>query len=197
MNFISKFQKSLGAFGVLVSLLGGAYAPAQTSPPPATAASPSGPMIYPAKGQTKEQMDKDEADSYVWAKQQSGYDPMAAASQAQQPAPYPTGQPAPSQPPPSGGAVRGGARGAAAGVAVGAIAGDAGKGAAIGAASGGAVGGIRQRRAGNAQEEAMAQQQAAQQQGVSQQQAVDQQKFDAYKRAFAAAMEARGYTVKW
>jgi hypothetical protein len=191
MKFPSKFQKTLGAFGVLLSLLGTTYA--STPPQPAPAVSPSGPMIYPAKGQTKEQMAKDEADSYAWAKQQSGYDPMAVAPQAQQP--VPSGQPAPSQP--SGGVVRGGAKGAAAGAAVGAIAGDAGKGAAIGAASGGAIGGVRQRRAGAAQQQATAQQQAVQQQELSQQQAVDQQKFDAYKRAFAASMEAKGYTVKW
>jgi hypothetical protein len=192
MKFFSKFQKTLGAFSVLVSLLIGS-AGAQTSLPSTPAAAPSGPMIYPAKGQTQEQMAKDEADSYAWAKQQSGYDPMAVAPQAQQPVPY--SQPAPSQP--SGGVVRGGARGAAAGAAVGAIAGNAGKGAAIGAASGGAIGGVRQRRAGEAQQQTAAEQQAAQQQQSAQQQAVDQQKFDAYKRAFAASMEAKGYTVKW
>ncbi|MDB6122667.1 MAG: hypothetical protein JWQ71_1660 [Pedosphaera sp.] len=56
---------------------------------------------------------------------------------------------------------------------------------------------VRQRRAGMAQQQAMTQQQAAQQQTLSQQQAVDQQKLDAYKRAFEASMEGKGYSVKW
>jgi hypothetical protein len=75
----------------------------------------------------------------------------------------------------SRGTLGGAAKGAALGAAIGAIAGDAGKGAAIGAVGGGAMG-----RRGSKQ----------QQQG---QQAEAQ---DAYNRAFAACMEARGYTVK-
>jgi hypothetical protein len=74
-----------------------------------------------------------------------------------------------------GGALRGGAKGAAAGAAVGAIAGDAGKGAAIGAAAGG-IGG---RRKAKQDEQAAA---AGQE--------------DAFKRAFGACMEGRGYSVK-
>jgi hypothetical protein len=34
-------------------------------------------MVFPAKGQTPEQQGKDESDCYVWAKQQTGYDPVA------------------------------------------------------------------------------------------------------------------------
>lgn len=202
MKLINTLQKTLVAFGVTASLLGTAFA--QTSPPPAPAASPFSPMIYPAKGQTQAQLDTDKAECYAWAKQQTGYDPVAVALQAQstQSAQPVTPQPAPyNQPPPSGGVVRGGAKGAAAGAAVGAIAGDAGKGAAIGAASGGAVGGVRQRRAGAAEEQAMAQQQMAQQQAATgqaaQQQAANQPKLDAFKRAFEACMEGKGYTIKW
>jgi hypothetical protein len=194
-------QQLLGTVVIMVSLVGTAFA--QTNLAPATAPSPFNPIIYPAKGQSQEQLEKDKADSYAWATQQTGYDPVAAALQAhhnqvtQQPVPYI--QPAPSQP--GGGVVRGGARGAAGGAAIGAIAGDAGKGAAIGAASGGAVGGLRQRQ--GAQNQAMAQQQAVRQQAATvnqqttEQRAAEQQKIDAYKRAFEAAMEGKGYTVKW
>lgn len=195
MKIINKCQRIFVTFGVVVTVFGTAFAqtyyyPSTPPPQPAT-----GPMIYPSRGQTQQQMQQDKADCYAWAKQQTGYDPMAAAQQAQgvqQPAPY--YQPAP--PPPSGGIVRGGVGGAAAGAAIGAIAGNAGKGAAIGAASGGAIGGLRQRQARNAQEQAMAQQQAAQQQTYSQQQAVNQQTVDAYNRAFQACMEGKGYTVR-
>jgi hypothetical protein len=84
-------------------------------------------FIYPQKGQSQEQQQKDEGECSTWARQQSGVDPSAAAA------------------PPDrrrrvGGAAGGAARGAAAGAAIGAIAGDAGKGAAIGAAGGGIAG---------------------------------------------------------
>jgi uncharacterized protein HemX len=186
---------------IITSLLGTAYA--QTSAPPAQATSPTAPIVFPAKGQSQEQMDKDKADCYAWATKQTGYDPAAAAMQAQSQPPAGTTYVQPVPPPQEGGAVRGGARGAAGGAAIGAIAGNAGKGAAIGAASGGAVGGIRQRRANEAQEQAIAQQQqaimdqqAAQQQAAAQQAAANQQKLDAYERAFKACMEGKGYTVR-
>jgi len=130
-------------------------------------------VVYPAKGQGNDQMEKDKYECYQWAKNQSGFDPMKA----------PTG----TTPPPQqkGGVVKGAAVGALAGVAVGAIAGDAGKGAAIGAVSGGVIGGVRQRRTNQAQQNA-ANQEA---------QNVDQQR-SAYNKAWAACMEGRGYTVK-
>ena len=67
-------------------------------------------IVYPAKGQSQKQMEKDKFDCYSWAKQQSGFDPM------QTPAPAPA-------PPPPGSAAGGGAGGAALGAAVGGIAG--------------------------------------------------------------------------
>lgn len=73
------------------------------------------------------------------------------------------------------GTVGGAARGAAVGAAVGAIAGDAGKGAGAGAV----VGGVAGRRGSK-------QQQKAAQAGAANDSA----------RAFAACMEARGYSVK-
>jgi hypothetical protein len=139
------------------------------------------PYIYPAKGQSPEQMEKDKFDCYSWAKQQTGFDPM-------QPPPAPP-PPPPASPQNEGQVVHGAARGAALGAIGGAIAGDAGKGAAIGAATGGAVGGMRKRSD-------YQQQQAQYQQTVQQQQAQYQQKRDQYDRANGACMEARGYVLK-
>jgi hypothetical protein len=85
------------------------------------------PIVFPAKGQSNQQMESDKAACYSWAKGQTGFDPMQTPTASAPP------------PPTQGGAVKGAARGALAGVAIGAIAGDAGKGAAIGAASGGLV----------------------------------------------------------
>ncbi len=127
--------------------------------------------VYPSKGQTQEQTDRDKSDCYLWAKQQTGFDPMdAPPSQASTQ---------------SGGTVQGAARGALVGVAVGAIAGDAGKGAAIGAASGGLLGGMRQRDV-NQQRQNQAQQQSAN---------YAQQRSN-FERAYAGCLEGRGYSVK-
>jgi len=131
------------------------------------------PFIYPSKGQSPEQQQKDQYECHTWAVQQTGFNPSMAQAA---PAPVPA---------PQGGVVRGGARGAALGAVGGAIAGDAGKGAAIGAATGGLFGGMRQADQRRQQEAAQAQYQAA----ASQQQA-------AYTRALGACLMGRGYTVQ-
>jgi hypothetical protein len=137
------------------------------------------PVAYPAKGQSPPQQQRDQAECSGWAKQTTGVDPAAVA---QAPAPA-----APSGPAVGGGErVGGAARGAAGGAVIGAIAGDAGEGAAVGAIVGTMAGGARARR------NRAAQQQQAQAQAEGQK----QQALGAYNRAFAACMEARGYTVK-
>lgn len=130
------------------------------------------PIVYPAKGQSPQQQDKDDGECYVWAKQNTGVDPAAVA---QAPA-------APQQTQPSGERVRGAARGAAGGAAIGAVAGDAGEGAAIGAIAGTMAGGRRERQ----------RQAAGQQQAQSQQ----QQQLSTFYRAYGACMQGRGYTVR-
>jgi outer membrane lipoprotein SlyB len=137
-------------------------------------------FIYPNKGQSQKQQDKDKYECYNWAKQQTGFDPMA--------------QPTATAPPPTqeasrGGVVRGAGRGALVGVAAGAIGGDAGKGAAIGAVAGGLLGGMRRRD--QARQEAQAQDQWANQQAANY-----QHNRSNYNRAFSSCMEGRGYTVK-
>ncbi|MHC4429941.1 MAG: glycine zipper domain-containing protein [Planctomycetota bacterium] len=131
-------------------------------------------MVFPNKGQSQEQQNKDRGECHAWAVNQTGYDPALAST-----------TPPPSSQPTQGGVVRGGARGAATGAVVGAIAGDAGKGAAMGAAAGGLIGGMRrndQRR----------QQQAEQQNWQAQQEAQRQN----YRRGLSACLEGKGYTVK-
>ena len=131
-------------------------------------------IVYPGKGQDKEQQSKDDYECHKWAVQETGVDPTKMSSQGTT-----------AQEQPSGGRVRGAARGAAVGAVGGAIAGDAGKGAAIGAATGTMVGGMRQRKARREQE-------AAAQQAQSQQQS----QIDLYNRAYGACMEGRGYTIR-
>lgn len=132
-------------------------------------------MIYPTKNQTKEQQDKDNFECYGWAKQQSGFDPMA---------PPTASAPPPQQQAPKGGVGRGALRGAAVGGII-----DGSDGAKTGAAAGAVVGGVRRR-------DQRRQQQVKQQQWEQQQAAQYQGNRDSYNRAYAACMDGRGYTVR-
>lgn len=141
----------------------------------ATPAASTGTVIYPAKGQSARQQDKDKYQCYDWARGQTGVDPAQLSQSA--PASQPTQSAAP-----TGGIVRGAAGGAAiAGLAHG----DAGRGAAAGALGAAVRERSRERQAAQAR-----QQQAAQQQAARGQQRAN------YERAFGACMEARGYVVK-
>lgn len=131
-------------------------------------------IIYPAKGQSPQQQQKDQGECQVWATQSTGIDPVALA---QAPAPAPSG-------PAVGGGERvgGAARGALGGLAIGAIAGDAGEGAAIGAVVGTMAGGRQARQ--------------NQQKQQSQAQSQRQNQMNTWNRAVSACLEARGYTVR-
>jgi len=149
---------------------------------PGTSRSQSQMYIYPAKGQSPQQQDKDRYECHTWAVQQSGFDPSNASPS--NPNAY---DPQPSQQS-RGQVLRGAGRGAAMGAVGGAIAGNAGTGAAAGAAIGGMAGGFRRR--------AERKEQAANQQQQQQQQAQAQQSQVAgYQRAMAACLQGRGYTV--
>lgn len=131
-------------------------------------------FIYPSKGQSSEQQEKDKFECYNWAKTNTGYDPVNAtsggATQAAQ-APQQTG---------------GIARGALGGAAIGAIAGDSSKAAGRGAVAGALFGGIRQSRSNQQAEQRQEQQQVSQ----------SSARQNEYNRAYAACLEGRGYTVK-
>jgi hypothetical protein len=133
-------------------------------------------VIYPKKAQSTEQQDKDKFECYDWAKNDSGFDPMAPPVATEAP---------PKQQAQKGGLVRGAARGAA----VGAIIDDSSEGARKGAWAGAAVGGMR--RADQKRSEAQAQQQWEQEQ-----QQIYTQKRNRYNKAYSACLEARDYTVK-
>lgn len=134
----------------------------------------SGQYIYPSKGQSAQQQDRDRYECHTWAVQQTGFDPTR-----------PQTAQAPSAPPPGRPVVKGAVRGAAVGAVGGAIAGDAGTGAAAGAAVGGLLGGMKRMD----QAKAQSQQQA-------QQQNIDAQQQGGYNRAIGACLEGRGYTVR-
>ena len=136
-------------------------------------------FIYPSKGQSADQQQRDEAECQRWATQQSGFDPLA--------------RPTATSPPPQreakvGGVGRGAARGAVGGLAVGAITGNARRGLAVGAVGGGLVGGMRRQDQKNREEQ-------QRRQWEQQQAAQYNQGRDAFERAFAGCLTGRGYTV--
>jgi hypothetical protein len=128
-------------------------------------------FIYPQRGQTQEQQNRDRYECHSWAVQQTGFDPTRAQT-AQAPPPSASGAP-------QGDVVRGAGRGAALGAVGGAIGGDAGKGAAIGAATGALFGGEQEQAA-----------------WAAQQQSAAAQGHNAYNRAMTACLSGRGYTVQ-
>jgi hypothetical protein len=139
--------------------------------------------IYPQKGQSAEQQDKDKYECYGWAKGQSGFDPMAPPTTKTAPPKREGGSVI-------GGAVGGGAAGAAVGAVGGAImGGKAGKGAAIGAGTGGLVGGMS--AAGRNSKDAQNRRDWEQKEASNY-----AQNRNEYNRAFSACLEGRGYTVK-
>ena len=91
-------------------------------------------IVFPAKGQSQDQMEQDKFQCYTWAKNETGFDPMAPPTAT---------TPPPAKERKKGGVAKGAVGGGLVGLGVGAIAGDAGKGAAIGAVGGGVVGGMR------------------------------------------------------
>ena len=130
-------------------------------------------FIYPAQGQSAEQLNREKFECHEWAKQQTGVDPNRVATDIQ-----------PMQVEQRGGAFRGATRGAAVGAIGGAIGGDAGKGAAIGAGVGALAGNRRRRQ--SEQEQMRAYEEANQQQKAL---------MDTFNRAYRTCLEGRGYTV--
>lgn len=142
-------------------------------------------MVYPAKGQSQDQMEKDKFECYGWAKKQSGFDPMETPRASTPPPKKAEGSTA-------GGAVKGGALGGLVGLGVGALAGGrsgAGTGALIGAAGGATIGGVRSH---DQQQKAERKRQEWAERETSQY----VQKRNSYNRAYTACLEGRGYTVK-
>jgi hypothetical protein len=167
-------MKKLQAFIVLLlPVCAFAQAPAAQ---PTTMAKSLGMYVFPAKNQDKATQEKDDAECYKWAVEQSGIDPLNPPEvKAEQ-----------VNTAPDGSMVAGAARGAAAGVAIGAIAGDAGKGAAIGAVAGG-LAGRRAKAVGDAQQQQRNNQAAAKEEAAL---------MDSFKKAFTVCLEGKGYTVK-
>ena len=138
-------------------------------------------IVFPAEGQSDEQMEKDKYECYSWAKKQTGFDPMEIPTAT---------APPPEERAGSGGVLKGAAAGAATGAVGGKISGkSASRGARYGAAAGGLLGGMHQ--SSRRMEDEQAKQQWAQEQSQQYARARNE-----YNRAYAACLEGKGYTVK-
>jgi hypothetical protein len=132
--------------------------------------------IYPAKGQSAEQQDKDKYECYNWAKNDTGFDPMALPTTSSAP---------PKSQKKSGGAITG----ALGGAVLGGVLGDSSKSAKRGALAGGLIGGVRQ----SSQNTKTEQNRSDWERTESANYASNRNN---YNRAYSACLEGRGYTVK-
>jgi hypothetical protein len=142
-------------------------------------------IVYPARGQTAEQTERDRYECHTWAVRETRFDPSRMSAGAPPPPPRERVD----APPPGAGTAIGAVTGAVLGAIV-APHGDEGGGAAVGAIAGALVGNASERAdAEAARDDAVrydnrgAQRQAAEGAG-------------AYRRAISACLEARGYTVR-
>jgi hypothetical protein len=141
------------------------------------------PIVYPAQGQSADQIEKEKYQCSSWAKEQTGFDPMK----------IPT---ATSAPPAKEKEVWGAGKTAVAGGATGAAVGGLAKGkkglvrgGLIGAGAGALIGGVRS--SNQRQQEEQKRKDWEQKEASNYVRARNE-----YNRAFGACMEGRGYSVK-
>ncbi|MGD2098029.1 MAG: hypothetical protein PVG35_10635 [Desulfobacterales bacterium] len=141
------------------------------------------PIVYPAKGQSEDQLEKDKYQCYSWAKKQTGFDPMKTPTATSAP---------PSQEEKVWGAGKSGVAGGATGAIVGGIA-KGGKGAVrgglLGAGAGALIGGVRSSNQRNREEQKRKEWERKEANNYVRSRTE-------YNRAFGACMEGRGYSVK-
>jgi Glycine zipper 2TM domain len=154
--------------------------PPSAAPPPSPPP-PSEVFAYPQRGQTPQQQDRDRYECSTWATQQTGFDPSAPGVP-----PHERVAVVPGPPPTGAGTAIGAVTGAILGAAI-ARPWQAAPAALAGAVVGGAI--------GNAAEQSNAQPRTVVVQDRRAQAAQLQQAAD-YKRAIAACLDARGYTVR-
>ena len=174
----------LGLLALLQACAAPAYTvqrqPAQPTPLPSTEI-----YFYPASGQSPAQMERDRYECYLWAVKQSGFDPGQA-----QLAPHQRVEVKPATPP--GADVAAGAVGGAVLGSMLASPHDRGEGMIFGAITGAILGAAAESAR---QEQAQQIQQQYDTRDVQRYSRLERQARD-YKRAMAACLEGRGYTVQ-
>lgn len=174
------------AAGLLLSASLGLGACAYNPPPPPAPPAPPPNLtkvyFYPSQGQSAAQQDRDRYDCYVWAVDQTGFDPSRQIGPREARAAVVPARPA--------GETIGTA--AAVGAVIGAVAagpGDAAKGAVVGALAGSVVGSAA---ASADQQQAQAAQVRHDRRGNGRY----EREATEYRRAMSACLEGRGYSVR-
>ena len=141
------------------------------------------PIFYPAKGQSEDQLEKDQYECYIWAKKKTGFDPMKT----------PTTKTAP---PAKEEKVWGAGETALVGGVGGAIIGGVASGG-KGVLAGGLIGGTGGALIGSARSSEQRKREERKQREWEQREANSYARSRGqYNRALGACMEARGYTVR-
>jgi len=141
--------------------------------------------FYPSAGQSPEQQDRDRYECYLWAMQQTGFDPS-------QPNLAPHQRVTVTPVPPPGHDT---ATGALTGAAIGAVVSEPGNkagGAVVGAVAGAAIGAMSDKAR---QEQAQRMQESYNRADAERNARLEQQASE-YRRAMAACLEGRGYSVR-
>ena len=173
---------TMGAVFLMASCAATPEAPAEPAnlPPPSTQI-----YFYPTKGQSADQQDRDRYECYLWSVKQTGFDPSAP-----QLAPHQRLRVISTTPPSHGTAT-----GAVSGAILGAVISPSGRsaeGAVVGAMAGAAMGAASDAAR---QEQAERIQQRSNRQEAQRMARLDQQA-GSYRRAMAACLEGRGYSVQ-
>ena len=141
------------------------------------------PIVYPAQGQSEDQMEKDKYQCYSWAKNQTGFDPMITPTTTSAP---------PGKEKEVWGAGKTGVAGGATGAVVGGLTkGRKGavRGGLIGAGTGALIGGVRSSNQRKREEQKRKDWERKETNNYARAR-------NEYNRAFGACMEGRGYSVK-
>jgi hypothetical protein len=176
--------------GAVLALLSACVAeppPRPIPPPPRVAAVDTTVYSYPTQGQSPEQADRDRYECYVWASQQTGFDPSAATVPPEMRVRVVQGQ----GPPPGTGTAVGAVSGALLGAAV-SNPWNRGAGALVGAIIGSAVGSTADAANASANAQRVQEARMADRAQVAQM----QQQASNYRRALGACLEGRGYSVR-
>jgi hypothetical protein len=141
------------------------------------------PIFYPSKGQTEDQLEKDQYECYKWAKKQTGFDPMKTPSTK-------------SAPPAKEEKVMGTGGSALIGGGAGAIIGGV-AGGGKGALAGGLIGGTGGALVGSARSSDQREREERKRKEWERKEANSYAgERNQYNRALGACMEGRGYSVK-
>ena len=180
----SAAARTARAVGVLAA--GGLLAACVTEPPsrplpPPPPAVNTTVYAYPEHGQTAEQLDRDRYECYVWAKQQTGFDPSANNIPEQARVRVVSG------PPPGANTAVGAVTGAVIGAAI-SNPWNRGFGALAGALIGGAIGSSADAANAERSQQTVVYDRAQMRQ-------IERESAD-YRRALGACLEGRGYSVK-